>query len=53
MVIPIYSCFVYHASRNYRKQQKLSRRKLTQFLQIFDELRKFSLLIDRRRAVDI
>ena len=37
----------------YHKQQKLSRRKLSQFLRIFDELQKFSLLIDRHRAVDI
>ena len=30
----------------YRKQQKLHERKLLQFLWIFDESRKFSLLID-------
>ena len=37
----------------YRKQQKLSGRKLSRFLWIFDELQKFSLLIDRRHAIDI
>ena len=37
----------------YRKHQKLSGRKLSRFLQIFDELQKFSLLIDRRHTVDI
>ena len=36
-----------------RKQQKLSGRKLMWFLQIFDESRKFFLLIDRCRVVDI
>ena len=37
----------------YRKQQKLSRRTLSWFLQIFDELQKFSLPIDRHCTVDI
>ena len=43
----------YLFSAKYRKQQKLSGRKLSWFLQILDELRKFPLLIDRHRAVDI
>ena len=37
----------------YCKQQKLSRRELSRFSWIFDELQKLSLLIDRHRAVDI
>ena len=37
----------------YRKQQKLSERKLLLFSEIFDESQKFSLLIDRRHTVDI
>ena len=37
----------------YCKQQKLSRRKLSWFSWIFDELQKFSLLIDRHHAIDI
>ena len=37
----------------YRKQQKLSWRKVLRFSQIFDDSRKFSLLIDIRRTVDI
>ena len=40
-------------SANYRKQQKLSGRKLSWFLQILDESRKFPLLIVRHCAIDI
>ena len=35
------------------KQQMLSGRKLSRFLQIFNESQNFSLLIDRRHAIDI
>ena len=37
----------------YSKQQKLSRRTLSWFLRIFDELQKFSLPIDRHCTIDI
>ena len=37
----------------YRKQQKLSGRKHSRFLRIFDELQKFSQLINRHHAIDI
>ena len=40
----------YHKA--YHKQQKLSRRKLSWFLWIFDELKKFFLLIDRCHVVE-
>ena len=38
---------------NYHKQQKLNGRKLLRFSRIFDELQKFSLLIDKRHPLDI
>ena len=37
----------------YRKQEKLSGRKLSWFSWIFNEAQKFSLLIDRRHTIDI
>ena len=37
----------------YRKQQKLSSKILSRFLQIFDELQKISLLTDRLCDIDI
>ena len=37
----------------YRKQRKLSGRKLLRFSRIINESRKFSLLIDRCHAIDI
>ena len=37
----------------YTVNNKLSKRKLSRFKQIFDESRNFSLLIDRCSAIDI